>query len=143
MQVPMSLALRVRWVLGAAAPLLSCRARHRLALHHASCATRRSACPTPCSDVDHTEAGGILSAGEYARELLVKMHGDPAFNATWAVHWAAQPPREETFTAGDLAAAAERGWLQQPHLVCDGRSGEWRGMSQRQQLQRPPSCLAA
>lgn len=68
------------------------------------------------SDEDQQQGEPERSAGEYARDVLVRMHRDPSYNATWGVHWAAQPAPGEVLTP-ELLADEHIAMLQHSDLV--------------------------
>lgn len=83
-----------------------------------------------CSLHNVTDNPAAYAAGEYAREMLVRVHTDPSFNATWGLYWRSLPSqvfRAETFTATHLSmlqhpglANAARAWRQQAENVYTG-----------------------
>ena len=84
-----------------------------------------AALPLPCNerpagadaDAASSDTGAVVeSSAECARPLLLRVHTDPAFNATWGAMWAAQPAPGETLTPV-LMEARLRAMLQHPDLV--------------------------
>ena len=71
------------------------------------------ALPTTTQD---TPDGRAPVAAEMARDLLIRMHTDPSFNATWGPYWASLPPPDETFGA-EMMSRAHLDMLQHPQLV--------------------------
>ena len=54
--------------------------------------------------------------GEYARQLLVRIHTDQSFNATWGPYLASLPKPDELLT-GELMTDEMLEMLQHPGLV--------------------------
>lgn len=59
---------------------------------------------------------GDASAYDQAAELLLRIHGDAAFNATWGAYWASLPGPDELLVA-ELFTKEQTSMLQHPALV--------------------------
>lgn len=87
----------------------------------------KNAAPHPSQHTNLTADPGAYAAGEYARELLLRLHTDPDFNASFGVYWATLP--QQLFRA-ELFSSRHREMLQSPLLV-GGAPGGLQGL-------RPP-----
>lgn len=89
--------------------------------------------------IPRSTAGTAPSAAEKARNLLIRRHTDPTFNATWGAYWATMPGPEEVFVA-ELFTEAHLELLQHPVLVRMQASSTHHALRQRAPLP-PRLCM--